>query len=217
MREFWLSLIIGVLLIPGVSAHEMPESVKKEKLIEALILNEVFKAEHKDEVKENSKVRFSFAESSIGYGLMAIAPMGMNNVMGHWDDGDQDFEEFHMTYSIGDHKFNLNCHIRTDEVLSQDNLKIDYKLKLKNCTLKNKTLGSTKEVIGPYVSESVTWQRDRRYERGIDETDAHEVHISEVERFQNHSGRAPSRSLAVEGGIEYADNEGDADQSGTVQ
>jgi hypothetical protein len=206
MREFIKTLILGLILIPAASAQEMPDSVKKDKLIEALILNDVIKAEHKDEVQANSKVKFSFAESSIGYGLMAIAPIGMNNVMGHWDEGDQDFEEFHMTYRIGDHKFNLNCHIRTDEVLSEDNMKIDYKLKLKNCSLKNKTLGSTKEVIGPFASKTVKWQRDSRYERGIDETDAHEIHISGVERFQNHSGRAPSRSLAVEGDIEYADS-----------
>jgi hypothetical protein len=205
MREFIKTLVLGLILIPAASAHEMPDSVKKEKLIEALILNDVFKAEHKEEVSGSSKVRFSFAESSIGYGMMAIAPMGMNNVMGHWDDGDQDFEEFHMTYSIGDHKFKLNCHIRTDEVLSQDSLKIDYKLQLKNCSLKNKTLGSTKEVVGPFASKKITWQRDKRYERGIDETDAHEVQISEVERFQG-TGRAPSRGLAVEGPIEYADS-----------
>ncbi len=205
MREFIKTLVLGLILIPAVSAHEMPDSVKKEKLIEAMILNDVLKAEHKDEVTQNSKVRFSFAESSIGYGIMAVAPIGMNNVMGHWDDGDQDFEEFHMTYSVGDHKFLLNCHIRTDEVLSSSNLKIDYKLELKNCSLKNKTLGSQKQVISEFGSKPIEWRRDKRYERGIDETDAHEVHISEVERFQG-TGRAPSRGLAVEGTIEYEDS-----------
>ena len=216
MREFIKTLILGLALITGLSAHEMPDSVKKEKLIEALVLNDVVKAKHQDEVTANSKVKFSLTKSSIGYGLMAIARMGVNNVIGHLDKGDQDFEEFHMTYRIGDHNFQLNCHMRTDEVLSEDDMKIDYKLKLKNCSLKNQTLGSTEEVIGSDVSKVVKWQRDLRYERGIDETDAFEVHISEVERFKNLSGRAPSRGLAVEGEIEY-DNSNKKDSAGTHQ
>jgi hypothetical protein len=77
-------------------------------------------------------------------------------------------------------------------------------------------LGSIEEVGGPDVSKVVKWQRNLRYERGIDETDAFEVHISAVERFKNLSGRAPSRGLAVEGEIEY-DNSNNKELAGSHQ
>ena len=137
--------------------HDMPDQVKKENIIDILV-ESVRPLESRRAELEKGKIRFGFAESTIAF---TAAPIFWEKA-GWFNVGDQDYEEFHLTFKVKEKTFVVSGDVKTEELMGVDNPShFLYVTKLEYVYLKRKgEFGFPDEY---FVSDEVKEERAAQY------------------------------------------------------
>ena len=139
-------LLFGLVAILSLSsfAHNLPDDVMKAELIKVMVKHKKPLASILKEDLEQGVFYTSFAERHL-IPVVNFYEWGFN---GYDKTGDQDLEEFHFSFQSNDKNYELNCLLRSAELLSKTNGSVKYELKPAECVLRDSD-GASRDVFIP--------------------------------------------------------------------